>query len=278
LFGDFTLGAGSSTWSFNFTPLAFLILLFVLMLELRDKLLARDELEVGRAVQLALLPDHMPELPGWDIWMYTRPANDVGGDLVDYLFLPEGRLGLALGDVAGKGLGAALLMSKLQATLRAVASDLPRLDDLGARMNRIFCRDGVPGRFATLVFLVAGKPDEEVHILNAGHLSPIAIDDPGSTALEPVALPLGVLPDATFQEQRVTLQPGGSLLIYSDGVTEARNSAEEFFGDDRLAALVPRLSGLSAEAAGRLVLAEVERFAGEERASDDLSLILLKRL
>src|SRR5512138_3275825 len=94
----------------------------VLMLELKDKLLARSELEAGRTVQLALMPDRPPVVPGWDIWLYSRSANDVGGDLVDYLQIDPQRLGVMLGDVAGKGLPAALLMAKLQATLRALVS------------------------------------------------------------------------------------------------------------------------------------------------------------
>jgi hypothetical protein len=110
---------GDSTIGTNLTVWGFLLILVILMLELRDKLLARNELEVGRAVQLALLPDDLPRVPGWDIWLYTRSANEVGGDLVDYLPIQDDRLGLALGDVSGKGLGAALLMAKLQATLRA---------------------------------------------------------------------------------------------------------------------------------------------------------------
>jgi sigma-B regulation protein RsbU (phosphoserine phosphatase) len=154
---------------------AFLLPVFVLLFELRDKLLARDELEVGRAVQLALLPDRNPELEGWDIWLFTRPANDVGGDLLDYLPFEGGDLGLALGDVAGKGLGAALLMSKLQATLRAWATDVPSLADLGARTNRILCRDGLPNRFATLTFLRIPPNAGRVRLLNAGHLPPIVV-------------------------------------------------------------------------------------------------------
>ncbi|HQG90308.1 MAG TPA: PP2C family protein-serine/threonine phosphatase [Acidobacteriota bacterium] len=259
--------------------LGFFIILLVLMLELKDKLLAKDELAVGRAVQMALLPDRAPEIPGWDVWLYTRPANDVGGDLVDYLDVGGGRTGLALGDVAGKGLGAALLMSKLQATLRALAPGARDLAGLGGQVNRIFCRDGLPNRFATLLYLeLAAGGGGPVRLLNAGHLPPLAIRAAGVDTLAPVAAPLGVLIDETFTEQTIDLAPGELLLAYSDGLTEAHNIHNELYDDARLLALAPKLHGLSAEAAGRRLLADVDRFAGEARARDDLSLILIRRM
>jgi serine phosphatase RsbU (regulator of sigma subunit) len=257
--------------------LGFAILLLVLMLELKDKLLAKDELAVGRAVQMALLPDRNPEIPGWDVWLYTRPANDVGGDLVDYLAVGGDRTGLALGDVAGKGLGAALLMAKLQATLRALAPGADDLAELGRRVNRIFCRDGLPNRFATLLYLELAGGGDSVRVLNAGHLPPLVIRPAGVDTLEPVATPLGVLCDETFTEQDVTLAPGDLLLAYSDGLTEAHDSRNELYDDARLLALAPQLRDLSAEEAGQRLLADVNRFAGDARARDDLSLILIRR-
>ena len=153
VFGDTSFSEDNFHISFNNNILSYFLLLLVLMLELKDKLLAHDELRIGRMVQKALLPEENPTLAGWSIWLFTRPANDVGGDLVDYINLDENRLGLALGDVAGKGLGAALLMSKLQSTLRAIAPDYKSLSELGERTNLIFCRDSLPNKFATLVYI-----------------------------------------------------------------------------------------------------------------------------
>lgn len=255
-----------------------IILLLILMLELKDKLLALDELQIGRAVQLALLPDRNPSVPGWEIWLFTRPANDVGGDLVDYLLVGEDRLGVVLGDVTGKGLAAALLMAKLQGTLRALAPDSESLPELGARMNRILCRDGLPNRFATLVYLELEPDSGLLRVLNAGHPPPIALRCAGVEKLPPVAPLLGFLPEANYTDQSIELQPGDLLLVYSDGLTEACNDQGDFFGDERLPALLPQLQGLSAEAAGDRLLAEFELFVGDEYRSDDLSLVLLKRL
>src|SRR5262245_13508277 len=123
--------AGNPQIRINFPFLGIVTLLLILMLELKDKLLAREQLEAGRSVQRALMPESSPAIRGWDVWLYTRSANDVGGDLVDCVPLGDERYGLALGDVAGKGLPAALLMAKLQSTLRALAADTRPLAELG---------------------------------------------------------------------------------------------------------------------------------------------------
>ena len=258
--------------------IAFILLLLILMFELKDKLLARDELETGRAVQSALIPSENPEMDGWDIWLYTRPANEVGGDLVDYLELPSGRLGIALGDVVGKGLGAALLMSKLQATLRALAPSFSSLSELGARMNEIFCRDGLPEHFASLVYLEVAPGSGQLRILNAGHFPPIAIRGARLEELPKGAPALGVVPEAIYNEQPLELVKNDLLLIYSDGLTEAQNEQGKFFGELKLRELLKDVHGLSAEDVGFRILKEIEGFVKNAPTSDDLSLVLLRRV
>lgn len=276
--GDFRFTSGEVNVSFHFSILSFLIILVILMLELRDKVLAKDELQVGRAVQLALMPERSPAIPGWETWLYTRPANDVGGDLVDVMKVGDGRHAVALGDVAGKGLGAALLMAKLQSTLRAVADDYPALAALGLAVNRILCRDGLPGRFSTLLYLEVSENSGSVRVLNAGHMPPVVVLPDRLQTLESVAPPVGALAEATYREQAIEVPPGALLVAYSDGLTEAMNGRQEFFTEERLMAMLPGLYGLSPEDAGQRLLRAVEGFIGEERASDDLSLVLLKRV
>lgn len=130
LFGPLTLALGDADLTLDLRRWAFPVLLVLLMMELKEKLLARDEIAVARQVQLALLPRDHPEPAGWSLWSYMRPVNDVGADLVDYLDLGPRRFGVVLGDVAGKGLGAALLTAKLQATLRALVPDCASLGSL----------------------------------------------------------------------------------------------------------------------------------------------------
>ena len=261
----------------NLETFGSILLVGLLLVELRDKLLARHELEAGRAVQQALMPDYCPTLQNWDVWMYSRPANDVGGDLVDCLELSPGRIGFALADVAGKALPAALLMAKVQSTLRALATDAPSLSALASRTNNILCRDGLPNRFATLVYLDVRDAEGTVRLVNAGHMPPIHVT--GATFHEQPrgSMALGLFAGAAYDEQSVELADGEMLVIYSDGLTEALNEAGDFFGDDRLQALFPGLSALSARDAGTRLLEAVDRFIGDSRPYDDLSLIILKR-
>jgi sigma-B regulation protein RsbU (phosphoserine phosphatase) len=272
-------GRGDTTQiSIQFPFLGIVTLLLILMLELKDKLLARHELEAGRSVQRALMPDPSPTIPGWDVWLFTRSANDVGGDLVDYLRLGHERYGIVLGDVAGKGLPAALLMAQLQSTLRALATEESSLAELGQKMNRILCRDGLPNRFATLVYLDLGAGSGCVRALNAGHPPPLVLRGTTLEELPNGAMALGMLPDAIFSEQRVDLADGDVLIVFSDGLTEAMNGNDEFFGDERLRACLPALARLAAQGIGTRVVAAVDDFVGDARPHDDLSLVVLRRV
>ena len=276
VFGRSDAGNADSGVEINLLFLGFIILLIILALELKDKLLAQNELAVGRAVQFALLPKQNPKWPGWEIWLFTRPANEVGGDLVDYLQIDEKRLGITLGDVAGKGLGAALYMAKLQATLRALAPTYKSFSKLGEQMNTIFCNDGLKNRFVSLVYLELEPNIGLVRVLNAGHLPPLILR--GTTVEEmPHGFPaLGIQHEATYKEQQIRVKQGELVLAYSDGLTEARNEDGKFYGEQSLFELLPKLHGLSTEALGQRLLQEVERFTGEARPNDDLSLMLLK--
>ena len=262
----------------SLSQIAYLILLIVLMLELKDKLLAKDELAVGRAVQQAFIPQQNPSLNDWAIWLYSQPANDVGGDLVDYLKISENKLQIALADVAGKGLGAALMMAKLQATLRALAPNFQSLAELGAHVNEILCRDGLPNRFASLVYLELESGSNVIQILNAGHMPAIIIRDNRIQEMPRGSPALGLQKEITFIEQQIEMKKGDVLFIYSDGITDARNEAGKFFGEQRMMKLIQQYSGLSIEKIGKNILNEVEQFIGTERLYDDLSMVILKRI
>ena len=279
IFGDQVVALSSASFRLeaDLQPWGYLLVLVVLTLELKDKLLARDEIEIARQVQRTLLPTDPPAAAGWSIWGYTRPANDVGGDLVDYLRTGSGRVGIALGDVAGKGLGAALLMAKLQATLRAVCSDHPGLERLGERLNTVFVQDGLPNRYATLFYAEVEPGSGALRYLNAGHNPPLLARWSGIEELSASSFPLGMMEDVAYRQGDLELRPGEMLLIYSDGLTEARNAAGEEFGTERLREALGRLRNLPAEQAGRSLLLEVDAFVGQHRLDDDLSLVVLLR-
>jgi serine phosphatase RsbU (regulator of sigma subunit) len=255
-----------------------LVLLFVLMLELKDKLLAHEELEAGHAVQDALTPERSPQIDGWGLWLFTRSANEVGGDLVDYMKISQERAGITLGDIAGKGLRAALLTAKLQATIRALAPDFDSLADLGGKLNHIFCRDSLPNLFASVVYAEIQPGQGLVRLLNAGHLPPLVFRGGSIEKTDKGGMALGLSPQASFNEQHIGLGTNDMLFVYSDGLTEAQNDQGAFFGETRLLELLPQLAQYPAQVIGERLLAEVDRFVGDARAFDDISVAILKRL
>jgi serine phosphatase RsbU (regulator of sigma subunit) len=255
-----------------------LIILFILALELKDKLLARTELEEGRAIQLALMPESNPSFPGWDIWLYTKSANDVGGDLLDFIKLNESKVGIAVGDVAGKGLSAALHMAKLQATLRALIYDHPSLTILGEKLNRIFYRDSLPKIFASLIYLEIEPDSGNIRFLNAGHIPPIIMRENKVEQLRKDSPALGFISSANFNEQKISLNKCDFMIIYSDGLTEAQNESGEFYGEEKLKQLLETITDCPSQNLGNLILESVEKFVGTAPVHDDLTLAIIKRL
>ncbi|MCP4151487.1 MAG: serine/threonine-protein phosphatase [bacterium] len=253
------------------------LVLSVLMLELKDKLLAHNELAEGRSVQKELLPETSPQVPGWDIWLFNRPANDVGGDLIDFRVIYENRFSVVLGDVSGKGLSAALLMAKLQTIVRAVAYHNDSMERIGSMANKMFYRDSPTRAFATLAYLEFSPASGSLRIMNAGHLPPVAVCDNNIKKMGKGSIGLGISADAKYKEQTIELKEDEFLLVYSDGLTEAADEKETFFGDKRLEDFLPGLSGLPAKIVGTRIVEKLDCFIGNARAFDDLSLIVLRR-
>jgi sigma-B regulation protein RsbU (phosphoserine phosphatase) len=277
---------------------AFTILAFLLLLELTEKLLARDEIEIAREVQLSLFPQSDPALDGWRVASRNVPANEVGGDYYDYVECREGRaLGLALGDVAGKGMGAALLVANLQATLRALieARTAPASttessegeDGLPSReeMERLFSRlnhalAGVvqSNRFASLVYGELDTATGRFVYVNAGQNPPLVVRSDGAVErLEPGGIVLGAFAEASFAAGELTLQPGDALALYCDGVTERFSESGEEFGDQRLVDVLVENRGHRAVGIRDAILAAVERHGGSSRAQDDVTVVVVSR-
>lgn len=269
-------GDGQSL-QFEFGGVPVGLLLLLLMLELKDKLVATSELQAGRVVQQALLPKEAPQVAGWDVWISTRPANEVGGDLVDVVTHEDGRVGLVLADVSGKGLPAALLMARLQATLLAFVLELPSLAALASRLHKAFPRLGLENKFATLVYLELAPGSSRVRLVNAGHMPPLVVG-PGQVQPLPGGGPaLGIATAATYEEQSVDLGAGQTLVVYSDGVTDALNEGNAFFGDERLLGSLRETAGRAAAEVAHQLLGALEAFVGEARWHDDVSLVIVRR-
>jgi sigma-B regulation protein RsbU (phosphoserine phosphatase) len=185
---------------------------------------------------------------------------------------------VAIGDVAGKGLPAALLMAKLQATLRAVVPDFSTLDKLAQKLNSIFYRDSLPNKFASMLYFEINSNSNQIRFVNAGHFPPIVTGHGQLTEMNKGAPALGIMVDSVFVEESYQINSSDLFIVYSDGVTEARNEEGDFFGEGGLKDMLPELEGLSATQAGENILENVDNFVGDARATDDLSLIILRRL
>jgi hypothetical protein len=255
----------------------YLVIIFILMLELKDKLLAHTELQEGKSVQIALLPDESPKIDGWDIWLFSRPANEVCGDLVDFLHLSDNKFYLALGDVAGKGLGAALLMVKLQSTLRAIADDYNNLQELGSKINAIFHRDSLPNKFASLVYLEGSAKNGTVRMLNAGHLPPLVVSGDKISETQKGAPAIGLQGDTKYTEQELILEKNDILFVFSDGLVEACDENDEFFEEPKVHEVLLASKHLPCHEIGKNIMLSVDRFVGERPLYDDLSMIIMKK-
>jgi hypothetical protein len=277
--GNFSTGSEGTTFNFNISAiLVGIIFLFILALELKDKLLAKTELEEGRAIQLALMPESSPKVMGWDIWLYTRSANDVGGDLLDFIQIEEDRFGIAVGDVAGKGLSAALLMAKLQSTIRALVYDTKALSALGQKINSIFHRDSPSKIFASLAYAEIKSDVSAMNLINAGHYPPIIIRKNQVEQLQKNAPALGLVKDASFNEQHISLDKNDFVIFYSDGLTEAQNESGDFFGERRFIDLLKNRENFTSQQLGEMILANVDFFVDKFPAHDDLTLAILKKV
>jgi hypothetical protein len=277
LMSNVNINLGSNTSVTTNPFVGYLVIIFILMLELKDKLLAHSELKEGKSVQIALLPDEDPKIPGWDGWLFTRPANDVGGDLVDFMQLTENKYYLALGDVAGKGLGAALLMAKLQATLRAIAQDAKSLKEIGSKINTIFHRDSLPTKFASLVYLETHANSGKVQLLNAGHFLPLILKGAEIIETKKGTPAIGLMKDTKYDEQEIHLEKDDILFVYSDGLIEACNENNEFYGEAKLQEILCETKNLPSRDIGKKIMLSVDKFVCDATLHDDLSMIILKK-
>lgn len=245
---------------------------------MREAALER-ELAVAHEVQQGFLPARRPEIRQYEFFDHYHPAQELGGDYFDYVHLPDGRLGVVVADVSGKGIAASLLMARVSAETRFYLASEPTPAEAVGRLNRVFCGSGWEGRFVTLVLCVLDPARHEVTVVNAGHLPPLLRRS--SSEVEPIGeaearLPLGVDRDVSYAQRTFELQPGECLTLYTDGITEAMNDTSELYGTERLWAQLRSVSEGVAKV-GRAILEDVKRFVGAHSQSDDMCLACFGR-
>lgn len=258
--------------------LGFLLLNLLVLLEVADRLSLKGELEVAREIQLAMLPAGTYTTADIEICGVTRPANTVGGDFYDVLPLQDGRIILTLGDVAGKGSPAALLMAILLAVLRTLVDEDLDPPELMRRLNLQICRHSPRSRFITLFYAIYNPATGELVYVNAGQTPPfIRRADGQFEKLGPTGVALGMFEGSTFEADAALLAPGDSLVLYSDGITEAESSDGRPFDESGLETFLSTYAAFPAAELGTEIIRTVERHAGQSRFTDDLTLLVLKR-
>jgi phosphoserine phosphatase RsbU/P len=237
------------------------------------------ELRQAAEIQRGLLPKSDPSLPGFDIAGHSEPCRTVNGDYYDYLPLDGKRLALVVGDVAGKGISAALLVAAIQARLHTISEEEMPIEQMVARLNRGMGRNMPGGRFVTMVATVLDAERGAIRYTNAGHNRPLLVRASGEMEeLGEGGLLLGILPQAEYVGADVEMLPGDVLVFYSDGVTEAANAADEDFGEARLAEIVRRERERCAAEIGAVIREAVSRHLGGRPALDDVTVVVVKRI
>ncbi len=238
----------------------------------------REEMRMASDIQQNLLPKKQPDLNGYDIAGRSLPAKDVGGDYYDFITMDDGHLAFCLGDVTGKGLPAAMLMANIQATIRsqALMNTAPR--EAIRHANLLMYQSTALNKFVTMFYGILNIEDHSMTVCNAGHDQPYMVHENGITGRLPAnGVVLGFVPQFDYTDTRIELQSGARLIIYSDGVTEAMNDAEEEFGEERLEKMILENRDLGSAALIEKIYNAVQAHAGSGNYTDDMTMVIITR-
>jgi serine phosphatase RsbU (regulator of sigma subunit)/pSer/pThr/pTyr-binding forkhead associated (FHA) protein len=246
--------------------------------EALEKRRLENEIEVARDIQQSLLTHEFPELDWVEVYALNEPSRQVGGDYYDVLTPSDDSLTFAVGDISGKGIPAALLMSTLQSTFVAEASAQEDLAKVCVRVNEFLVKRTTPERYATF-FVGRVTPEGKLLYVNAGHNPPMILRNGEVHRLVGGGLPLGLFAGRPYEVQEWAMQPGDLLLLFTDGVTEANNAEEEEFGEERFLQVIAEHPGEDVRSLGAAVFAAIERYSeGLHSYFDDVTLLLLRLL
>ncbi|HET9226681.1 MAG TPA: SpoIIE family protein phosphatase [Thermoanaerobaculia bacterium] len=273
---------GEARLLLDFSPfwftLSLALMIYLLALELVDRIRVRDELEVARELQEDLLPHDVPPIPGYDFAHSYRTANEVGGDYYDLTPLPDGRVSLLVGDASGHGMAAGLVMAIANATLKTALDLDPRPERVIQLLNRTLCRTGNKRTFMSVFYALLDPRTGEMEYVCAGHPFPLLRRSDGTVEeLGCGGLPLGLREPLDVCSERVVIHPGDLMLLYTDGLAEALDTnGSEAFGYPRIAALTR--DGGSPNTVHERILRAFDRHVGDEPILDDLTVLIVARL
>ena len=253
------------------------LLFALLMIELRDKLALKGDLEIARQIQFGLLPFEPFARDGTAVYAAMRPANTVGGDYFDIIELGEGRIAIAIGDVAGKGIPAALLMALLQGSLRTLLSAGLRGPDVIRTLNAHLHANIPSNRLITLFYAEYDPATGALSYVNAGHNAPFLLQAGGTQRLPATGMALGIVPEAAFEARAAVIGRGEGLFLFTDGITEAFDPQEREYGEERLLAWLTAHAGQTPPQLIEGVREDVLAFCGSARPRDDMTMMVVAR-
>jgi sigma-B regulation protein RsbU (phosphoserine phosphatase) len=238
-----------------------------------------EELKVASEIQMRLQPFAPPKIEGWDMTAVSFPCREVGGDYYDFIQCKKNNsLAIAVGDVSGKGTGAALLMSSLHAAVRAQAQTSQSISEVMSQINQYIYENSPANKFLTLFYGEIDPATSTMRYSNAGHNTPMLFRANGEIVqLNQGGLPIGMMPGVKYQEGSVAFEPGDVLIIYSDGITESLNEQDEEFGEERLIEVLKRNLARSASGIRDRIDEALSRFVGTTAPVDDMTLMIIKR-
>ena len=247
----------------------------------RDKLVAlQNELDVARKMQQSILPTVFPQLPNCELYGHMVAAREVGGDFFDVVKLADGRYGLAIADVSGKGVPAAMFMMSSRTLLKGAAIGTPHPGNVLREVNDVLEQDNESLMFVTLFYGVYDPATGELTYANGGHNPPLIVHSDGTSMELPQTngVALGVMGGMEYEQSKITLEPGDTAVFYTDGVSEAMNGENEEFGMDRFSQVFANTPPSGAIAANKAVFEAVQQFADGTPQSDDITCLVLRRL
>ena len=246
-----------------------------------ERAAVQRDLDLARALQGGLLPKVFPtreEAPGIELFARLEPAKEVSGDLYDFFPIEPGKMCFVVGDVSGKGIAAGIFMAVTRTLIRATAVPGRGPVEIMNRVNAQLAKENQASLFVTMILGIVDTATGRMVYGQGGHNPPILVPVQGKPTYEPAGgMPLGVFEDAKFGERELQLKPGETLLVYTDGVTEAMNQAKDLFGEDRLEKAVTGVASLSPEKIAERVIEQVEGFVLEAERSDDITLLAIQR-
>jgi sigma-B regulation protein RsbU (phosphoserine phosphatase) len=241
--------------------------------------LLQREIEIARAVQERLFPQHLPALAGWDCAAQCRPAKAVGGDYFDFIAMPGGGVLFTIGDVSGKGIAAAVLMAGIQASIRSQALYAPEsLAALAGDFNKAFYSFSPAEKYSTLFCGLLDAGSRRLTYVNAGQVAPVVLGSGGGIELlEAGGPPVGLFPMTRYREATVELAPGDAVVCFSDGINEATNGQDEMWGDACLE-VIRQATHLGAREIVEKLIAGADEFTGDAEQADDMTVVVLKAI